>query len=314
MKSADCYLGVDGGGTKTRFVLIDGERRVLATAQLGSGYHPQVGLDGVRETLSQGIDAVLGQAGLQSASIRHAFFGIPAYGEDSRITATLDAMPRAILGHDRYACDNDMVCGWAGSLDCADGINIIAGTGSMSYGRRQGLAARAGGWGEIFSDEGSAYWIAVQGLNAYSRMSDGRLPKGPLYAHINQTLNLEHDLDLCARVYGEAACNRGEIARLSLLVAEAARLGDAAAVGIFQLAAQELAQIVYTLRRRLHFPPKEVIPVSYSGGAFSAGEVLLTPFADALRVLSPVFELREPLHEPDFGAALYALRLSGSAR
>ena len=58
--------------------------------------------------------------------------GLPAYGEDSHATAQLRQFPAAILGHDRYACDNDMVCGWAGSLACADGINIVAGTGSIA--------------------------------------------------------------------------------------------------------------------------------------------------------------------------------------
>src|SRR5690606_36453200 len=115
-------------------------------------------------------------------------------------------------GHDRYACDNDMVCGWAGSLACSDGINIIAGTGSMGYGQRQGTAARAGGWGEAFSDEGSAYWIAAQGLNAYSRMSDGRLSRGALHAVFNAELALEQDLAICARVYGEQAYSRGDFA------------------------------------------------------------------------------------------------------
>ncbi|MEI9903464.1 MAG: BadF/BadG/BcrA/BcrD ATPase family protein [Asticcacaulis sp.] len=76
-----------------------------------------------------------------------------------------------------------MICGWAGSLAGADGINIVAGTGSIGYGERLGRGARAGGWGEVFSDEGSAYWIAVQGLAAFARMSDGRLAKGPLQRH-----------------------------------------------------------------------------------------------------------------------------------
>ncbi|RYE72759.1 MAG: N-acetylglucosamine kinase, partial [Oxalobacteraceae bacterium] len=181
MTASDCFLGVDGGGTKTRFALVDGEGRLLAQAQHGTTYHPQVGLEGVAEILGTGISQVLQEAGADGTAIRYAFFGLPAYGEDSHATSLLQVIPRALLGHDRYACDNDMVCGWAGSLACSDGINIVAGTGSIGYGQRQGVAARAGGWGEAFSDEGSAYWIAVQGLNAYSRMSDGRWPKGPLH-------------------------------------------------------------------------------------------------------------------------------------
>jgi len=308
--AADRYLGVDGGGTKTRFALVDAGGRLLAEAQLATTYHPQVGLDGVRATLAEGVERVLSDAGIAREAIGHAFFGLPAYGEDSRVTPLLDAIPRAILGHDRYACDNDMVCGWAGSLACGDGINIVAGTGSIGYGQRRGVAARAGGWGETFSDEGSAHWIAVQGMNAFSRMSDGRLPKGPLHALLRERLQLEHDLDLCARVYGERALSRGELAQLSPLVAEAARQGDEAAASIFRGAGEELARIADTLRVVLAFAEGERVPVSWSGGAFSTGELLRAPFTRALQARNPAFELHEPLHAPHLGAALYAMRLA----
>ena len=140
----------------------------------------------------------------------------------------LDALPEPLLGHRRYRCGNDMVCAWAGSLGGEDGINIVAGTGSIGYGERRGKTARAGGWGEVFGDEGSAYWIAVQGLNVFTRMSDGRLPKGPLYAAFTASLGLSADLDLCAKVMN--AHTRGSIAAMSQLVdARGARrrcLGD----------------------------------------------------------------------------------------
>lgn len=309
--SKPVYLGVDGGGTKTRFALIDGDGRVLGEAQLGTTYHPHIGLDGVCAVLAEGVGKVLAAADRTTADIAYAFFGLPAYGEDSHAAALLQACPAAILGHDRYACDNDMVCGWAGSLACADGINIVAGTGSIGYGQRRGTAARAGGWGEAFSDEGSAYWIAMRGLNAYSRMSDGRLPKGPLHAIINAHFQLDNDLDICARVYGDNAYARGELAQLSHQVAEAARAGDVAAVEIFRDAGRELALICDTLRRALRFEADEPVPVSYSGGAFSAGELLLAPLTDALRAASLQFEVRTPLHAPHYGAALYAARLGG---
>ena len=197
MTALDCFLGVDGGGTKTRFALIDGEGRVLAQAQHGTTYHPQVGFEAVREILTAGVHQVLQEAGLPGATIRYAFFGLPAYGEDRHATSLLQAIPRAVLGHERYACDNDMVCGWAGSLACSDGINIIAGTGSIA---------------------------------------------------------------------------------------------DA-------------------LRRSLGFTDDEIVPLSYSGGAFSAGDLLMIPFKESLRSASPNFELRAPLHEPHYGAAIYAAKL-----
>lgn len=307
--TAAVFLGVDGGGTKTRFALMDGDRRLLSEAQGGTSYHPEVGLDSVRAVLEQGIAEVLSRAGIDASQIAYAFFGLPGYGEDGAITPSLDAMPRAILGHDRYACDNDMVCGWAGSLGAEDGINIVAGTGSIGYGQRRGRSARAGGWGEAFSDEGSAYWIAMQGLNAYSRMSDGRLPKGPLHALINESLKLQTDLDLCAQIYGANAPSRAELAQFSLLVSKAAGLGDEAAVDIFRRAGQELAQIAEALRQKLGYEAGEAVRLSYSGGAFNAGDLLIKPFQEALTVADPAFEVSRPLHDPHYGAALYAAKL-----
>ncbi|TXH51913.1 MAG: N-acetylglucosamine kinase [Desulfurellales bacterium] len=305
------YLGVDGGGTKTRFALMDDDGALVGEAQTGTTYHPEVGLDGVARILADGIARVLANAGMQDPhAITYAFFGLPAHGEDAHATAQLDAIPAQVLGHDRYRCDNDMVCGWAGSLACGDGINIVAGTGSIGYGQRQGVGARGGGWGEAFSDEGSAYWIAVQGLNAYSRMSDGRLPKGPLHALVNRRLDLANDLDLCARIYGQNVGTRAEIAQLSRILADAAREGDAVAQAIYVRAGQELADIVIAIRNQLGFAEGETVPVSTSGGAFSAGDLLMQPFGTALHAASPLFEIRTPLHEPHYGAALYARQLA----
>ena len=306
--SAAFFLGVDGGGTKTRFALVS-QRKLVAEAQLGTSYHPDVGLDGVGDVLAEGVAQVLARAGIQASQITHAFFGLPAYGEDSQVTPVLRALPASILGHERYTCDNDMVCGWAGSLGAEDGINIVAGTGSIGYGQRRGRAARAGGWGETFSDEGSAYWIAIQGLNVYARMSDGRLPRGPLHALINQALNLQDDLDLCAQVYGPGARSRGELAQLSPLVAEAAKLGDAAALEVFRRAGRELAEIAIALRAKLGYEAVEAARLSYSGGAFSTGDLLLLPFHAALADAGAAFEICRPLYDPHFGAALYAAKL-----
>ena len=312
--SARYFLGVDGGGTKTRFVLIDGERAPLAEATLGTTYHPEVGIEGVRAVLGAGIREVLAKGGIDSSQLSFAFFGLPAYGEDSAVTPALDALPRAILGRDRCAVDNDMVCGWAGSLAAEDGINIVAGTGSIGYGQRRGRSARAGGWGEHFSDEGSAYWIAMQGLNAYSRMSDGRLPKGPLHRLLNEALALRHDLDICAQVYGPKARSRGGLAQLSPLIAAAATQGDAAASDIFRRGGIELAQIVIAIRSQLGYVAGEPVRISYSGGAFSAGELLLAPFRATLESAAPGFELATPLHAPHVGAALYAAKLWSAAQ
>ena len=178
--SMHMFLGVDGGGTKTAFCLIDQNGASSPDTEQASCYFISVGLDAAEQALAEGVATVCREAGIKQAAIEHAFFGLPAFGEVSSALPRLRAMPGKALGHDRYHVDNDMVCGWAGSLGAIDGINVIAGTGSMTYGENAGRGVRCGGWGELFGDEGSAHWIGIAGLNAFSRMSDGRAERGPL--------------------------------------------------------------------------------------------------------------------------------------
>lgn len=312
MTTAGLLLGVDGGGTKTEFVLIDLAGQVRARCTAGSAYYLQIGLEGLGRLLHDGVHAVLAEARAGPHDILHAFFGLPCYGEDSAVQPVLDALPAAVLGHTRYRCGNDMLCGWAGSLAGEDGINIVAGTGSIAYGERRGRAARAGGWGEVFSDEGSAYWIAIQGLNAFTRMSDGRLPRSALYDSFRRRFELAIDLDLCSRLMGEAAPSRDEIAALAGLVAEAARAGDAIALEILDRAADELAAIIDAVWRQLDFAPGEPVRLSYSGGVFRTGEGILAPLRTRLAQRPANYVLMAPKLSPSLGAALYAARLAGA--
>jgi N-acetylglucosamine kinase-like BadF-type ATPase len=310
------YLGVDGGGTKTEFVLTDEAGRVIASALTGTTFHLQVGLHTALSRLAEGVDAVCAPHGLTPADIRFAFFGLPGFGEDAAVDPQIDAACGALLGHARYRCGNDMVCGWAGSLACADGINLVSGTGSIGYGERQGRAARAGGWSEIFGDEGSAYWIAIQGLNAFSRMSDGRIATGPLHQVFRSALCLDADLDICARVSGEQGMSRDAIAGLAPLVSQAADAGDSIAAAILDHAGAELALLAHALRRQLGFGADEQVRLSWSGGVLVNQQAVRAALLRHVQSAAPhdhaPYEIVTPRHEPGVGAALYAAMLARS--
>jgi N-acetylglucosamine kinase-like BadF-type ATPase len=319
------FVGVDGGGSKTRFVLIDGDGNRVAACEGPTSYHLEVGMDGVRAVLADGLAALLRGAGIAGGDVTHAFLGLPAHGEDAAAQAMLDAMPAALLGHRRYRCGNDVVCAFAGALGGADGIVIVAGTGSIAYGEHRGCTARAGGWGEVFGDEGSAYWIAVRGLNAFSRMSDGRLPRGPLHAIFQAELEAlpfgadagnspppqsRSDLELCAPIM--SAAGRSRIAALSPLVARAAQSGDVAARGILDEAARELTAIAGAVHRALNASSDEPVALSWSGGVFNAGDLILDPLRRHLAAQGARYRLAPPLLPPGEGAAVYAARLAGA--
>jgi N-acetylglucosamine kinase-like BadF-type ATPase len=308
------FLGCDGGGTKTELVVVTGEGRLAASLHAPSTYYLSSGsrgVDLVGEVLDEAVPAVCARAGIGPGDVRFAFFGLPGYGEVRADAPRLDAAAARALGHGRCRCDNDMLCGWAGSLAGADGINVIAGTGSMTYGRRAGAGVRVGGWGELFGDEGSGYWIGIRALRAFSKMSDGRAERGPLYDVLSRALALDADIDLVGLVLDQWQGSRQQIAALAPAVREAAISGDRCAQAVLTAAAAELVGLVEATRRRLGFSSGEVVPVSYSGGIFAMPEVR-DAFLAGIDALPASYRLNRPRYAPAIGAALWAATLAGT--
>jgi len=302
------YIGIDGGGTKTAFVIIDERANKISSHQEETCSYLAQGIGGSRAILENGISQLLSKANVSISDVKFAFFGLPCYGEDQNMQQALDEMPASILAKDKYKCNNDTVCGWAGSLACKDGINIVSGTGSISYGENKGKTARCAGWGELFGDEGSGYWLARESLNIFTKMSDGRISKGPLYDILKQHLSLTRDLDLPGIVLGEWKGDRTKIASLSTVSFDAAKAGDVEAINIYNRAGLELAQIVEATRSAVHFHDDETVNLSYSGGVFNSGDLILVPFKAALQ---SDYIILEPRFSPVIGAALYAAKLDG---
>jgi N-acetylglucosamine kinase-like BadF-type ATPase len=293
------FLGVDGGGTKTAYALVDADGNLRSSHVGASVDYLSAGIEVARDRLSEGLGATLARALVTPADVAFAFFGLPAYGEDGRALAALDALPSGVLGSSKYRCGNDMVCSWAGSLACEDG-------------ELAGRQARCGGWGELIGDEGSAYWIAREGMNLFSRMSDGRAARGPLHAIVRERLGIGNDIDVCSHIYGAHADRRQAFAQFARLVHEAAQAGDAAAGAIFARGAKELVDCVAAVRRSLEAPAEAVVPVSHSGGVFDNVPAMVAAFRAGLAASPQPYEYRPPRFPPAIGAALYAARLHGS--
>lgn len=301
------FLGIDGGGTKTAFVLIDEAGRLLARHESTTSYYIEIGFDALRALLRDGVDATLRLAGVPASDIAHTFAGLPAHGEDSELLSSFDGLLAGVVP--RSTVGNDMVCSWAGSLAGADGISIVAGTGSIAYGEWMGRGARCGGWGEVFGDEGSAHWLAREALALFSRMADCRAEPGPLLGLVREHFELKQDLDLCGEINGSAA--RSELAQLARLATAAAQAGDAQARQLLVRAGDELAALAAGVARNLGLAGIQAVPVSYSGGVFAAGDLVLGPLQAALARRLPGATLKTPRFGPELGAALYAARLGG---
>ena len=302
------FLGIDGGGTKTSFLLLDGEGRLLARHVSGTSYYLEIGFDALRALLREGVAETLKQAQLAPAHVTSAFAGLPAHGEDSALQGAFDALLEGVLPRARIG--NDMICSWAGSLGGEDGISLVAGTGSMAYGQWGERDARSGGWGEVFGDEGSAYWLAREGLALFSRMADGRAAPGPLLGLVRRHFGLAHDLDVCAAVNSAAA--RSRLAQLARLVSAAAAEGDAQAAALLARAGEELALLAAGVARQLDLPAEAAVEVSYTGGVFEAGDAVTGALRAAMAKSLPNAALVAPKFGPELGAAMYAARLAGA--
>lgn len=303
------FLGIDGGGTKTAFALISADGEILAHTTRGTSHPDQIGMDAVRSVLQDGANTVCEMAGYSLADVTYSVWGLPGFGENLDHAKQLEQLVGDIIGNDRYYCCNDVEVGWAGSLACQPGIHLVAGTGAIGFGRDlAGQVARSSGWSEVFGDEGSAYWLGRRVLELFSKQSDYRLPKTPLYELTKAKLDLKRDLDLVGMMSDMGT--RGEIAQLARIASQAAEAGDVSAAELFRDAAYEHSLTVKAIIKQLSFLAGKSIPVSYSGGVFRSGEWILAPLKEFLQE-TPV-TLQEPKLEPIIGACLYAFLLHGN--
>lgn len=299
------YIGADGGGTKTAFALADENARILSRVDAPGSSYKMYGLDAVLERLRSGVDDCLAGAGIKAGKLAGLCLGMPCYGENPEADARLKAGADVLFSPAPVLLVNDAEVGWAGSLSCRAGINIVAGTGSIAFGRDgRGAFARSGGWNEFFGDEGSCYWVGRYTMELFSKQADGRIPRGALYELIRREFSLDSDFAFLDRMEQNYQPLRDRVAGLQLLTEQAARAGDASCVALYEKAAQELALIVAGVKNQLSFAGET--RVSYSGGLFRAGELVLTPFTDLLTRLDCV--LQHPEQDPLTGAVLLAIQ------
>jgi N-acetylglucosamine kinase-like BadF-type ATPase len=165
--------------------------------------------------------------------------------------------------------------------------------------------------GEIIGDEGSAYWIGRQCLNLFARMSDGRVPRGPLYGLIHAEASVRSaDLELVPRFAAGEPTLRRRVAAFAPLAAVAAEADDTDALGILTWAGRELALLALTVASRLDFPADAPTRVSYSGSVFGS-TALLEAFTSRLAEDERAMALQAPVMSPVLGAVAYAARENG---
>jgi N-acetylglucosamine kinase-like BadF-type ATPase len=295
-------LGIDAGGTKTVCLLANERGDVVAQARGGGANLQAHGELEVEKVLHRVMDTAIGDRDVRPAAICLGIAGVdrPQDAEAIRgIMRRIGSKARALVVNDA------LIALVAGAGDRA-GIVIIAGTGSIAYGRDdEGRAARAGGWGYLLGDEGSGFWIGRRALSAIVRAADGRGPATDLTDRVMARLRLARPSDLIRETYYRDL-KRGAIAGLADVVEEARAAGDAVASDILAQAARELAAAATSVVNRLGMRG-DVFPTILAGGIFKAVPWLAAEVMRLMSEVAPRSQARLLDVEPAAGAVHLAL-------
>jgi glucosamine kinase len=282
-------LGIDGGGTKTEAAVVDAEGRVVWRERTG-GLDPMAGPE---------WEVVLKELARMAGPVAQVALGLPYHDEIADISLRQHRVSTQNFGRSALVA-NDVALAFEGALAGADGVLVLAGTGSMAWARGPLGTHRVGGWGDLFGDEGSGFWIGRKALARISRELDGREPESGFAKAMLAEMGIAPEA-LSAWAYAEAA--RARIAGLATAVSTRAQAGDVVAQELMQAAGAELGLSGQTAVRLCGCSDRW----SFAGGVMGDPVVMAT--LTAAMGSPPV----PPVLPPVGGAVLAAAKAAGWA-
>jgi N-acetylglucosamine kinase-like BadF-type ATPase len=244
--------GIDGGGTRTRLALVEEGGVLLGYAGGPCASFAELGVDRAKEVLHELWRAAWAEAHQQPRAADALFIGSGSVlsDDDARVNCEL-VVAAAMASPEHVRAGNDALNALAGGLLDQPGILLIAGTGSACLGRNgRGETWRAGGWGHLLDDRGSAYALARAALIAVTRDADGRDAATALTSAVLTALQLRELREIYRRLHLEEF-SRATIAAFAPQVIAHAEAGDPVARQIVSQAADGLVEMVATVARRL---------------------------------------------------------------
>lgn len=296
--------GIDGGGSKTAVRIRPVHGGEDRTCRVGSICPSDHGIDGYASELRKAF----AELAVDLNDVVAVCAGVPCFGEYPLLDRQVEHCTRQLFANARVRCENDCFVAFAGAFGLESGINVVSGTGAIAFGRDDsGATARSNGWHWAFSDEGSGVWLGREAFALFARQIDGRAERGKLYDIFIQELGLSDGYEVAEYYSKHCQQERSALARAQYLLLQAAHAGDRSAADLYTAAAHHLAQSAAAVYRRLKFSGQ--VKVSYSGGVFQAGELLLAPFRAGVLQQIPASIVQPPRFSPEEGALLAAAEL-----
>lgn len=305
---------IDGGKTKTSCVIFDDRGEILGFSTAGpSGL--ALSSETVRRNLWRALESCVSAAGVRLEDISLVVFGLADLDTKKYRTAAqelVNSLP--IPTSTRVLVEHDMITAYYAVTYGEPGVAVISGTGSIAFGMNaKGKGARALGWGWIFDDEGSAFWIAREALASAARYYEGRGAKTDLMEAIMRKYDIDDLLDIIYVVQSELEGDPAKVAEIAEVVDEVASKGDEVAKDILVDAGVKLAEAAYCIAERLEML-EEPIVVGGVGGVFKS-ELVSNSFRNWLKPKLVRARIKDPIvgYRPAVGSVVLALKHLGFA-
>jgi glucosamine kinase len=292
------YLGIDGGGSKTKCIA-GADTTILGSAVTGPSNITRVGEARARESIHQAITQACAAAKITPQQIVSACIGAAGAARKEVAEAVRKFAAELIPGKIKIV--GDMEIALQAAFGIGPGVIVIAGTGSIAFGRNeQGQTARAGGWGYAISDEGSAHWIARQAVIALLRAAD-EANGFPTNSALLQELKRASNVNSLEQLASAANATQ-DFAGLFPAVVNAAEGSDQQARQILQQAASELARLAQIVMRKLYPAKNSSVSMAMVGGVFRHALKVRESFAAQVYSENTNVVLNREVIEPIQGA------------
>lgn len=288
--------GIDGGQTSTVAVVGDERGRIVGRGTAGPADEVNQGSSSTRMyvAVSDALRAACENAGLLVDTHFEAIVaGVSGY--EGRVYGRMPELPAT-----RFVLMHDAPVAHAGALGGRPGIVVIAGTGSVVYASDGERGWTLGGWGYLFGDEGSAFWLAREVLSGLMRGEDDAVSRDSQEIRRACEFFGLPSLRAIARAFYSGELSRDRIAAFASVAMPAAK-----SMPQMSLAATYFASLVREAVAR-GAPPR----VALVGGMFS-NEDFAETVADQLTRDRPGIEIVQPKYDPAEGALLLAYREAG---
>lgn len=299
------YLGIDGGGTKTKVIVMDGEEKMVYEGTSGPSSTDTVSPNETLGAFHHALQSFFDKN--PKATFKSVFIGLGGIVSDDDCKQVEDLVLRlkGVNKDSVIRARNDMENALYSGLLFDEGIALICGTGMVAFGKNQhGETHKAGGWGYKEGDFGSSYDLGMRSLRHVIKAFDGRETHTAFSNEVSKMIGMESTSDY-VKIMNKNYTERTWIASLAPLVTKHALLNDSIAQKIVWEATQELSLAVDAVRKRLKIESPTLVIVGSLGHAKGYHETLV----EALKNRIPDLKIISPQVDPAYAAALMAKKL-----